>query len=93
MSCIGASAATALANALGTDAIAFSVTWGGISPNLDVTRHYISFWQLADEEARSRVYGGIHFTFESLASQESCPLVADYVSENFMVPRSEGHHH
>jgi hypothetical protein len=93
MSCIGASAATALAKALGTDAVQFSVTWGGVAPNADVTRKYVSFWQLADEEARSRVYGGIHFTFESLASQESCPLVANYVAENFLLPKSDGHEH
>lgn len=62
-----------------------------VSPNVDVTRNYVSFWQLADEEARSRVYGGIHFTFGSVASQESCPLVADYVFENFMLPRPDCH--
>jgi hypothetical protein len=35
-----------------------------------VTRSYDGFWQAADEMARSRVYGGIHFTFDNVAGQQ-----------------------
>jgi hypothetical protein len=52
-----------------------------------LTRSNGSFSQLADEQARSRVYAGIHFTFELTASEESCGQVADYVADNYMLPR------
>lgn len=87
MACSGASAATALALNFGTNDIPVTATWLGNTGNPDVSRNYAGFWQLADEEARSRIYGGIHFTFESLTSQESCAKVAGYVFENFMIPR------
>lgn len=83
LTCIGASAARALARVLGGDAMRFSVKWTGSAGNEDVTRSYEKFSQLADEGARSRVYGGIHFNFELTASDESCRRVADYVVKNF----------
>jgi hypothetical protein len=85
--CVGTSAARALARAFDSDAMPFSVTWIGTAGNPDVTRSYGSFSQLADEQARSRVYAGIHFTFELTASDESCVQVADYVADNYMLPR------
>jgi hypothetical protein len=85
MACMGASAARMLANVLGTNDIAFTATWFGNPGNADVSRNYAGFWQLAEEQARSRVYGGIHFTFENVASQESCTKVADYVSQHFLL--------
>jgi hypothetical protein len=84
--CVGASAARALALFHGTDEMSFSAKWLGSAGQPDVSRNYSSFWQLARDQADSRVYGGIHFRFESLASQESCPKVADYVYANFMRP-------
>jgi hypothetical protein len=86
--CVGTSAARALRRAFGTDAMQFQVTWRGTSGNADVTRSYAGFWQLADEQARSRIYAGIHFTFELTTSQVSCIQVADYVFENYMLPRN-----
>jgi hypothetical protein len=35
----------------------------------------------------SHVYGGIHFQFDSDASQLACPKVADYVHANYMMER------
>jgi hypothetical protein len=69
----------------------FDVTWSGTPPNADVTRQYTRFWALADEQARSRVYAGIHYTFELTASQISCVQVADYVFEHYMRPRHRLH--
>jgi hypothetical protein len=37
--------------------------------------------------AISRIYGGIHFNFDSDASRQVCGKVAEYVSSNFMRPR------
>jgi hypothetical protein len=89
--CVGASAARALARAFGSDSMQFDVTWSGTPPNADVTRQYTRFWALADEQARSRVYAGIHYTFELTASQISCVQVADYVFEHYMRPRHRQH--
>jgi hypothetical protein len=90
--CVGASAAQSLARAFGSDDIAFSVTWIGTGGNANVTRHYARFSELAEQQARSRVYGGIHFNFELTASQESCVKVADYVADNFARPRRVDRH-
>ena len=86
-SCLSAAAARALQLVFGTDEVPFSVTWVGIAPNPDVTRDYDRFSDLAEEFARSRIYGGIHFQFDSDASQSACPRVADYVYANYMIER------
>jgi hypothetical protein len=88
MSCVAASAAQVLTLAIGTDAVPFSVTFRGSPPNTDVTRNYASFSQLANEEARSRIFGGIHFEFETQASQGACPRIADFLFATFMQPLS-----
>jgi hypothetical protein len=83
---IGASAATALADVFGTDAVPFDVDW---SPYgfAGVTRSYDGFWDAADEQARSRVLGGIHFTFDSVAGQGIGRNVGNYVTDNLLTPR------
>jgi len=42
---------------------------------------------MADEQARARVYGGIHFTFDNVAGQSAGTNVANYVFSKFMRPR------
>jgi hypothetical protein len=59
MSLISGAASVALAAAMGTDKVAFSVTSG--PPYADITRSFTSFSQAAREAADSRVYAGIHF--------------------------------
>jgi hypothetical protein len=86
-SCAGAAAARALQLVFGTDEIPFSVTWVGIAPNPDVTRDYDRFSDLSEEFARSRIFGGIHFQFDSDASQSACPTVAEYVHAHYMLER------
>ena len=90
MACVGASSARALARAFGRDDVPFSVTWIGTGGNANVTRQYASFSELAAQQARSRVYGGIHFDFELEASVESCLKVADWVADRYMRPRRAG---
>jgi hypothetical protein len=85
--CVGAVEARALQLVFGRDDVPFSVTWVGIAPNLDVTRQYGGFWQLAEEFARSRIYGGIHYQFDSDASQSACTDVAEYVLATYMIRR------
>ena len=42
----------------------------------------------ADEQARSRIYGGIHFHFDTIAGQEIGTKIGNYLIDNFMLPRS-----
>jgi hypothetical protein len=89
MACVGAGAARALADVFGTNDIAISAKWYDNAAGTGTpvaTRNYAGFRQMAEDQGRSRVYGGIHFTFELEASQESCPKVADYAFENYMTP-------
>lgn len=90
MACIGASSARALELAFGSDAASFTVVWKGNTvnnvTNPDVSRSYASFWQLALQEADSRIWGGIHFRFDNDASLEMCPKAVDYAYARKMRP-------
>ncbi len=86
MACVGASASRLLARFFGRDDIPFNVTWSA-ADGPGVTRSYIGFNQLGDEEARSRIYGGIHYQFDSTSSFGVCPRVADYAFENHLRAR------
>jgi hypothetical protein len=87
MACIGASAARSMALFFGRDDMPVTATWNGLNGNADVTVSYTGFWQIAEAQALSREYGGIHYHFDTLASQEMCPKVAGYVYANYMRPR------
>jgi hypothetical protein len=86
MACVGAAAATSLAMGIGTDDVAFSVTWKGANGNPDVTRNYSGFWELALQEADSRIYGGIHYRFDNDVSQEYCPMLVAHAYETAARP-------
>jgi len=81
---IGTSQSTILALFFGRDDIAFHHTWEGAG---GATRSYAGFSAMADEEARARVYGGIHFTFDNVAGQSVGRNVANYIFANVMRPR------
>jgi hypothetical protein len=85
MAGLGACASQALQLVLGTDNIAFTATWNGINGNPNVTRPYSSFSQLAQEEADSRIYAGIHFRFDNEASQAACAKLVPYAHGKLMV--------
>jgi hypothetical protein len=84
MAGIGTSQATILAQFFGRDDIRFEHTWAGAG---GATRSYTGFSNMADEAARSRVYGGIHFTFDNVAGQSVGRNVANYIFANVMRPR------
>ena len=86
MATVGASAARALARALGTDDMPINATWRQSGGQPHVVRQYAGFSQLAEEQARSRIYGGIHFQFDSDAGRYIGTRVADYVFANVMRP-------
>jgi hypothetical protein len=83
---IGTSQATILALVFGRDDIRYQHTWEGAG---GATRSYSGFNQMANEQERSRVYGGIHFTFDQTAGQSAGRNVANYVFLNFMKPRCD----
>jgi len=85
--CLSAAAARALQLALGRDDVPFSITWPRTMGLPSVTRDFTGFWQLADQQARSRIHGGIHFQFDSDASQGACVKVPEFTAANFMVRR------
>ena len=87
MACIAGSQARVLERLFGQDSIPFSVTWTGAGTNPAVTRSYNGFRQLADEEAYSRIWGGIHFLFETLSSLGSCTQLGDYAVDNVLRKR------
>jgi hypothetical protein len=87
MACIGAGAARALQLFFGTNDIPVSITWEGINGNTNVTRDFAGFQQVSEHQAASREYGGIHYHFDTTASQEACPKVANYIFANYMRAR------
>jgi hypothetical protein len=52
-----------------------------------VTYSFTGFDDLAVQQARSRIYGGIHYQFDSNASRSACPKVAEWTFANYMVPQ------
>jgi hypothetical protein len=87
--CVAAAAARALAIVAGSDDFAFTAVWQAPDGSVLATRDYSGFRQMADDQARSRVYGGIHFTFDNEPSQQVCPAVVDFTAGHFMVPDSK----
>jgi hypothetical protein len=84
MTCLGAGSARMLANVLGSDSQKFAATWYRADGSVVWTEPYTSLWKLGDDEANSRIWGGIHFRFDIDGSQVSCTQVADYLYENRM---------
>lgn len=84
MTCLGAGSARMLANLLGDDAQSFSASWYGPTGTAVWTEPYTSLWKLGDDEANSRVWGGIHFRFDIDGAQVSCTQVADYIFDTRM---------
>ncbi len=85
--CVASAAARALTLVTGGNEFAMTVEWQAADGSTLASRPYPGFAELADEQGRSRVYGGIHFTFDNEASQQACPRVVDFLAANFMVPR------
>jgi hypothetical protein len=86
--CVASAAARALEIVAGGDDFAFTAVWQAPDGSVLAERHYSGFRQMADEQARSRVFGGIHFTFDNEPSQQVCPTVVDFIAGHFMVPKS-----
>jgi hypothetical protein len=84
MTCLGAGGARMLANILGGDEQTFTAAWYAADNSVVWSEPYTSLWKLGDDEANSRIWGGIHFRFDIDSSQVSCTQVADYIFFNHM---------
>jgi hypothetical protein len=89
MTCIGTGASRILAQVLGSDAQTFTATWYTANDSVVFAQPYTSLFQLGNDEAHSRIWGGIHYRFDIEASQVSCRQVADYLFDHYMRPERE----
>ncbi len=87
MATIGASAARVLALALGTDDVPVTATWRQSGGQPDVVFNFATLSDVAQQQADSRIYGGIHYRFDNEAGQIAGRAVAEYVFANFMTPK------
>ena len=82
-SSISGAAAAVLAGFIGTDDISFTLP--SQAPGF-AARSYTSLSQLAEESAVSRLYGGIHWSFDNNVALTAGAAVGQYVSDNFLRP-------
>jgi len=85
--CLASAITRVFARVFGGDEVPFSITWTEAN-GPGWTRSYARFSQLATEAANSRVYGGIHFDFDTTSSFGVCIPLGDYVYENTFRRRS-----
>ena len=91
-SSISAAAATALAGVFGTDSIAFSDT-AELSPGgIQVTRSFDGFWEAAQEAANSRLYAGIHWSFDNEVGLEAGREVGGFITDHLLQARGNSGH-
>ena len=81
---VGGAAAEALAGAIGTDFVEFSVTSG--APYAGTTRRFYSFSEAALENANSRALAGIHFREASVEGLSQGQKVGAWVFSTFLRP-------
>jgi hypothetical protein len=100
----GAASFRTLALFYGRDDITFSFTsdeYNGANHDVDgsvrqiKTRTFTSFSQAAEENGQSRIYLGIHWSFDKTAGIKQGNAIADHAFENFLQPVDEhvGHGH
>jgi hypothetical protein len=86
----GAATFKVLANFYGSDNVSFTLR----SDELDgVSRSYTSFSQASAENARSRIYLGIHWNFDDSFGQAMGRDIANYTTSHELRPRGHGGHH
>src|SRR5262249_33409332 len=73
-------AAEALAAFFGTDQIRFKATWDG------VTRSFKKFTDAAKEAGKSRIYAGIHWSYDVAAGESLGRKVGQYITDHYFQP-------
>ncbi len=88
-----------LARFYGRDDITFTVhsdEFNGVTRGADgqvrpvVTRTFHSFSAAAEEDGQSRIYLGLHWSFDKVEGIQSGDEVADFIFSNFLRPRGPG---
>jgi hypothetical protein len=79
------SCATALGLFFGTDTIPFTLSWEGLP---GVTRSFDSFSAASHEAGLSRIWAGIHWSFDVTAGETQGAAVATYIFQNFLLPHT-----
>jgi hypothetical protein len=87
VACLSAASARALQIAFDRDDIPFTVIYPRTLGLPTETRTYAGFSDLAQQEADSRIFGGIHFRIDNEASQAYCVKAPEFAAEHFMLPR------
>ena len=96
----GAAMFRTLADFYGRDDITFSFTsdeFNGMTRDQNgavrpvVTRTFHSFSQAAEENGQSRIYLGIHWSFDKVMGIQAGNAIADYVVGNLLCPRTHEH--
>lgn len=67
----------------GTDQIAFTTVADGLP---GITRSFTNITQCVDEIGMSRIYGGIHFSFDNIEGKKSGREIGEFVSANYLLP-------
>src|SRR4051812_17775425 len=86
-SSLSATAATILAEFYGNQAIAFTSSAEISAGGPVITRSFNGFWQAAQEAGASRIYGGIHWSFDNQAGLQAGHSVGEFVADNLLRPR------
>jgi hypothetical protein len=73
-------AAQSLAAFFGTDHVGFTATWAGVN------RSFSKITDAAKEAGKSRIYGGIHWSFDSAAGLQQGRKIGRYVADNYFQP-------
>jgi hypothetical protein len=76
-------AAEALAAFFGTDHVSFTATWAGVD------RSFTKFTDAAKEAGMSRIYAGIHWSFDMAAGEQQGRKVGTYVAANYFQPLTD----
>jgi hypothetical protein len=76
-------AAEALAAFFGTDHVSFTATWAGVD------RTYKKFTDAAKEAGKSRIYAGIHWSYDVAAGENLGRKVGQYVADHDFLPLTE----
>lgn len=61
-----------------------TATWKQSGGLPDVSHHFDGFWEAAEEQSESRVYGGIHYRFDQVARRQIGRSAAEFVFANYM---------
>ncbi|MFM8401544.1 MAG: phosphatase PAP2 family protein, partial [Pirellula sp.] len=92
-STFSAAAATVLTSIFGNN-VSFSsttdpqsgLTQRPLAPELITTRYFTNFWDAADEAGHSRIYGGIHFSFDNSAGKQLGKSVGEAIVGAWLKP-------